>query len=164
MHPTLVLALMITMAAMLVVVSVAAGALWWRARSVPMLRALQLARDLAERQRRLEELIEKLEKAGKQRPVPSGPAGSTAIRLDHAHPSAVPGPTLISVPDLGAPPCPPAEAASELEKRFGPIWELAERGEPAEAIARITGQPIGQVDLVLGLRRQLETTTIERRK
>ena len=35
------------------------------------------------------------------------------------------------------------------------IWALADAGAPAEAIARETGQPIGQVELILGLRRQL---------
>jgi hypothetical protein len=51
-----------------------------------------------------------------------------------------------------------AEAASELGRRFGAIWALADAGDPAEAIARKTGQPIGQVELILGLRRQLAST------
>ena len=45
------------------------------------------------------------------------------------------------------------EANSALARRFGPIWELADKGRSPGAIARETGQPIGQVELILGLRR-----------
>ncbi len=157
-------ALIVVLAAALVVVSAAAGAFWWRSRSVPLLRAAQLARELIERQRRLEDIIERLEKTGVfrsplaevgGRPLPAGPRSSSSARFDPAQPSAVTGPTLIAVPDLSAPPPEPSPAAAELAQRFGAIWERADRGEPADLIARATGQPIGQVELVLGLRRQL---------
>ncbi|HEX8204327.1 MAG TPA: hypothetical protein VF590_27865, partial [Isosphaeraceae bacterium] len=67
------------------------------------------------------------------------------------------GPTLIAVPDLAGPPGEAEAASAELARRFGAIWDLADAGAPAEAIARGTGQPIGQVELILGLRRQLAT-------
>ena len=63
--------------------------------------------------------------------------------------------TLIAVPNLAAPASPASEAAAELARRFGAIWAMADAGEPVEAIARETGHPIGQVELILGLRRRL---------
>jgi hypothetical protein len=65
------------------------------------------------------------------------------------------GPTLISVPNLAAPPAPPSEAAAELDRRFGDVWAMADSGVPVEEIARESGYPIGQVELILGLRRRL---------
>jgi hypothetical protein len=170
MPPTLELALIVTLAALLSIVSALAGALWWRQRSLPLVRAAHLARDLAERQRVLEELVERLERMGKRGrdaasvspALPGGPLGrAPTLRVDPAQPSAITGPTLIAVPDLAAPvpPSPPAEAGAELASRFGAIWELADRGASAEAIARSTGHPIGQVELILGLRRQLAAST-----
>jgi hypothetical protein len=47
-------------------------------------------------------------------------------------------------------------AAEALSRRHGPIWDLAAAGEPAGEIARATGQPIGQIELILALRRQAE--------
>ena len=46
------------------------------------------------------------------------------------------------------------EAAEALERRFRPVWDLADSGQAIDAIARATGQPIGQVELILALRRQ----------
>lgn len=161
MPPTFALAAIISLAVLLVIVSAIAGMLWLRVRSIPIWRAAQLARELGERQRALEELIERLERAGRIRP--EAPARTHPLGPQHQHradppqPSAVTGPTLIAVPDLNAPASPqtPSDAATELAQRFGAVWDLAQKGHPAEAIARATGQPIGQVDLVLGLRRQL---------
>jgi hypothetical protein len=164
MSPTLELALIVSLSGLLSVASAAAGALWWRLRSAPMVHAAHLARELAERQRRLEELIERLERSGRKgrEPAPSashpvGPTAVTTYRIDPAQPSALNGPTLIAVPDLAAqaPAVRSAPAGAELAARFGAIWELADRGASADAIARSTGHPIGQVELILGLRRQL---------
>jgi hypothetical protein len=65
------------------------------------------------------------------------------------------GRPLITVPSLAANGSSTAaiEAAAELGRRFGPIWDLADSGQPPSEIARTTGQPIGQVELILGLRR-----------
>jgi hypothetical protein len=81
-------------------------------------------------------------------------------RIEPAAATAVAGPTLIAVPNLAAATVagesgPAGLASTELGRRFGAIWELADAGVAAEAIARAAGQPIGQVELILGLKRQL---------
>lgn len=67
---------------------------------------------------------------------------------------------LISVPDLSWSGEAQTSAAPDLNLngRFGSVWDLAEAGASSEAIARATGHPIGQVELILGLKRQSETT------
>jgi hypothetical protein len=86
--------------------------------------------------------------------------GGSLLRADAGLDSAVAAPTLISVPNLAGVGSPTEESASsaELERlgsRFSAIWELAEADASADAIARATGHPIGQVELILGLKRQL---------
>jgi hypothetical protein len=86
--------------------------------------------------------------------------GGSSLRADAGLDSAVVAPTLIAVPNLAGVGGAAEESASsaELERlgsRFSAIWELAEAGASADAIARATGHPIGQVELILGLRRQL---------
>ncbi len=81
------------------------------------------------------------------------------IRIDRVTPT-VAGPTLIRVPDLSAAtqgPSAPEQAATELGRRYAAIWGMADAGERPEAIARATGQPIGQVELILGLKRPRPT-------
>ena len=65
------------------------------------------------------------------------------------------GPALIAVPSLNLPASERAasDASAEMGRRFGAIWSLADGGASAEVIARALGQPIGQVELILGLRR-----------
>jgi hypothetical protein len=64
-------------------------------------------------------------------------------------------PRLISVPNLSA--THDREATvSGLNQRYSAIWSLADTGASPDVIARATGQPIGQIELILGLRRQLE--------
>jgi hypothetical protein len=72
----------------------------------------------------------------------------------------MPGPTLITVPSMAAPGSEiiVREAAETLSHRYGPIWDLADAGETASAIARTTGHPIGQIELILALRRQAEVS------
>jgi hypothetical protein len=79
--------------------------------------------------------------------------------MDPGHPAA--GPTLISVPDLSSPagPAAPAEASAALGRRFAAVWDLADAGATAGAIARATGQPVGQIELILGLKRRLPPPT-----
>ena len=62
------------------------------------------------------------------------------------------GPTLIAIPNLAATGdwVPAPSTTTDLGRRFGSIWELADAGASAETIARETGQPIGQVELILG--------------
>ena len=76
-------------------------------------------------------------------------------RVDAPMPSASAGPTLIAVPSLASlgSEAVASEAAGGLLRRFGAIWTLADSGESTGAIAGATGYPIGQVELILGLRR-----------
>jgi hypothetical protein len=68
-------------------------------------------------------------------------------------------PTLIAIPDLGAVEEESDErAGSELGERHGEAWTLAAAGVPAEEIARQTGQPIGQIELIVGLYRRLHSS------
>src|SRR5262249_38188637 len=86
-------------------------------------------------------------------PVNSG-AGRAAI------PSAALGtePPLIAVPNLASTSTSREGNAthSTLAQRYAAIWTLADSGTSPEVIARATGQPIGQIELILGLRRQIE--------
>jgi hypothetical protein len=94
--------------------------------------------------------------------TPPAPRREPIRRTEPAAATAVTGPTLIAVPNLAAASLVgesgPADLVStDLGRRFGAIWELADAGVAADAIARATGQPIGQVELILGLKRQLAT-------
>ena len=42
---------------------------------------------------------------------------------------------------------------SGLQQRYAAIWDLADSGASPDVIARATGLPIGQIELILGLRR-----------
>jgi hypothetical protein len=64
-------------------------------------------------------------------------------------------PKLIAVPNLSAG-FDRQATHSGLSHRHAAIWDLADSGASAEVIARATGQPIGQIELILGLRRQLD--------
>ena len=85
---------------------------------------------------------------------PTSRALRRGLRLDQGSERAALGPILIEVPDL-APPSPDTiEVPPEFAERFGGIWDLAEAGGSAEAIARATGQPVGRIELILALRRE----------
>jgi hypothetical protein len=62
-------------------------------------------------------------------------------------------PKLIAVPDLSAPPAPESDSAHALRLKYQEIWDQADSGLDAEAIARASGQPVGQIELILSLRR-----------
>jgi hypothetical protein len=80
--------------------------------------------------------------------VPSGPSQLESLT----------SPILIAVPVLAAPHSVPIEAAEEgLAERHREILTLAAAGRTPEEIARRTGQPIGQVELILGLHRQIHS-------
>jgi hypothetical protein len=82
------------------------------------------------------------------------------VRVEVPAPVSTPVPTLIAVPDLSAE-SKPVPSEFEPARRFEEICALADAGNTADAIARATGQPIGQVELVLGLRRQFSRATPE---
>jgi hypothetical protein len=151
------------------------GALWARLRSLPLEETSRLVDDLARRQESIEALLARLkaqEQDGSAAAVSTAAPSNTGLapeagphhapRADRARPSAVGGPTLILVPSLSASdPDAPVAAAAELGQRFGAIWALADSGQAPDAIARTTGQPVGQVELILGLRRQLASQPAE---
>lgn len=118
--------------------------------------------------RRLEALAERvarMEARGAATvPGPESPLVPRSPRRGHLpRPEPAAGPTLIAVPNLAAPAGEPtASASSDLNQRFGAIWGMADTGASAESIARDTGQPIGQVELILGLRRQVGGSGVER--
>jgi hypothetical protein len=170
-HPSLVLVLCAVLGILAASSLIALGALLARFRSVPLRQTSRLVKDLSRQQRSIEALLTRIEvgqERGRQKSraaVPraaTGPAvaaATTPRRADPAEATAVGGPTLIAVPSLSVSPSEAvleaAAAAAELGRRFGAIWALADAGETPEAIGRATGQPIGQVELILGLRRQL---------
>ncbi len=65
-------------------------------------------------------------------------------------------PPMIAVPDLGSRPDERDPSSSPLSQRYAAIWTLADQGASPEVIARATGQPIGQIELILGLRRHID--------
>ncbi len=68
-------------------------------------------------------------------------------------------PPLIAVPDLGAGEAKPdGQSETALSERHGEAWTLAAAGVPAAEIARQTGQPIGQVELIVALYRKLHSS------
>jgi hypothetical protein len=74
-------------------------------------------------------------------------------------PDAIPHePALIAVPNLAAAPGDREAMRSGLTQRYAAIWTLADTGAAPDVIARATGQPIGQIELILGLRRQIHGT------
>jgi len=71
-------------------------------------------------------------------------------------------PALIAIPNLAGAPTDREASVSGLTERYAAIWTLADSGGSPEVIARATGQPIGQIDLILGLRRQIDGTRTTR--
>jgi hypothetical protein len=133
------------------------GLLWARVRAMPVEQTTRRVDDLARRQESIESLLIKLDTARDPEAARRGPAQT---QLHRGAASAIGGPTLITIPSLSAlgpeaTATATAAVAAELGRRFGAIWALADSGQSAEAIARTTGQPVGQVELILGLRRQL---------
>ena len=157
--PSLLLALVTSLFLALAFVLIVLGAVWARLRSLtrPIDAAARSIDSLAERQRALEAILEQLNPEAPPPPKPGhSPVISFTRRVDRAEPIAPAVRPLIAVPNLAALPSEDAaEATAELGRRFGAIWLMADQGAPAEEIARACGQPIGQVELILGLRRQV---------
>ena len=63
---------------------------------------------------------------------------------------------MISVPNLAADQEDRETSSSSLSQRYGAIWTLADEGASPEVIAKATGQPIGQIELILGLRKHID--------
>ena len=87
-------------------------------------------------------------------PAPgTAPAGQLFVRADSAH-----EPPLIAVPNLEGVHSDRDVKVTGLKERYAAIWALADTGTAPEVIARATGQPVGQIELILGLRRQIDGT------
>ena len=166
MSPTVSIALAVSSILFPAAVAVALGVLWRRVGALPVDEIARGIEHLAERQRAVESLLTRLEAREAARAAHAssrGPAASPGLspnaprRVDRGETNAARGPTLIAVPHLPAP-ASEGSAAAELGRRFGAIWALADSGASADEIARSTGQPIGQVELILGLRRQLNAS------
>ena len=123
--------------------------------------------------RRLEALASRIERleASFVEPAPATsereherPRVSPSRRIDRTPAAPFTGPTLITIPDLSAHELSEGSTATlaELRERFGTVWELADSGASADAIARASGRPVGQIELILGLRRRLGTRGISR--
>jgi hypothetical protein len=68
-------------------------------------------------------------------------------------------PSLITVPDLGVDSQPPDHnLVGQLEERHGEILALQANGLSELEIARRTGQPIGEVEVILALHRRVHAT------
>jgi len=166
MHPNPSLALIVSsvLGILVAFALMMVGALWARVRSLPVEETTRMVDDLARRQDTIEGLLIKFERDRDDRLSASLSTVSfprdgtdhrfeTVQRIDRAKTTAVGGPTLIVVPSLATTlPGASATAAAELSRRFGAIWAQADSGLSPESIARATGQPIGQVELILGLR------------
>jgi len=71
---------------------------------------------------------------------------------------AAAAPTLIAVPTLAAPMSEREASVNGISQRYAAIWSLADSGASADVIARAIGQPIGQIELILGLRRRIDAS------
>jgi hypothetical protein len=67
-------------------------------------------------------------------------------------------PALIAVPNLEGEPHDRDVTIGGIKERYAAIWALADSGAKPDVIARATGQPIGQIELILGLGRQIDGT------
>ena len=168
--PSLLLVGLLSITGVLAIVVVLLALVWTRVRALPLAEAQRLVAELTELQREAQGLMARVDsRASDPSAAPSSESpnvsrmrGTTKSRVDPPA-SPVAGPTLIAIPSLAAPPSETtAAAAVELGRRFGAIWDLADSGASTEAIARRSGQPIGQVELILALRRQLAVKSGDR--
>jgi hypothetical protein len=166
--------LVLTVAAAFLLLGIAVSPLAWvliyhrRSRSEQV--SEKRWRTLADDVRRLENRLTQLESTGPPETKRRGHfrAGASPSRGNpRADPSAGRGPArasssseprLIAVPNLEATPQDRDLTLSGLKERHAAIWALADSGAVPEVIARATGQPIGQIQLILGMRRQIDAT------
>jgi hypothetical protein len=95
--------------------------------------------------------------ASNGRSLPNRPFLSTWRRLPEAcAPPQDDGRSLISVPNLAAASEDRDASSNSLSQRYSAIWTLADQGAAPDVIAKATGQPIGQIELILGLRRHID--------
>jgi hypothetical protein len=155
--------LVVTVAAAFLLLGIAGSPLAWVLHHHRRSQSEQLMefrwRQLADQVRALESRQTQFEPI---KPVDSGmrslnradsPGGRGVIRTDSTH-----EPALIAIPNLEDAPHDRDVTVSGLRERYAAIWALADTGASRDVIARATGQPIGQIELILGLRRQIDGT------
>ena len=169
--------LVVTVAAAFLLLGIAASPLAWVAILQRRSRSeRQIEQRFAELTRRLHKLQLRLERSesswttrtgpAKAKPAISArdwpitasapPAGSGPGRGAISPAATGDEPPLITVPNLASTSQDRQVTLGALARRHAAIWTLAESGTAPEVIARATGQPIGQIELILGLRRQIE--------
>ncbi len=81
------------------------------------------------------------------------------VRVDSGRNTQESGRTLIAVPSLASRGSGEiaAAAAEELSRRFGTIWNLSQAGRSIAEIASETGHPVGEIELILGLKRSTDS-------
>jgi hypothetical protein len=169
--------IVVTVAAAFLLLGIAASPLAWvailqrRSRSEQQIE--KWFHDLAGQCRALQGRLERCEAAFKNHRVdgPIKAAGSlrgwpitasTQFERSAQGRAAIPSadladdPPLIAVPNLASLPPDRQATLGALSQRYAAIWSLADNGASPEVIARATGQPIGQIELILGLRRQID--------
>ena len=155
--------LVVTVAAAFLLLGIAGSPLAWALHHHRRSQSEQLM-DL--RWRKLADQVRALESRQTQhesiKPVDSGmrnfnradsPGGRGMMRTDSIH-----EPALIAIPNLEGAPHDRDVAVGGLKERYAAIWALADTGASQDVIARATGQPIGQIELILGLRRRIDGT------
>jgi hypothetical protein len=166
--------LVVTVAAAFLLVGIAASPLAWIAllhhRSGSERQSQRRFLDLAGQLRALQARLERWEASCKslRNDGPSQPVGTSHSRTARPREwsergrattspvSSTEEATLIAVPNLASAASDREAALHGLTQRYAAIWTLADTGASAEVIARATGQPIGQIELILGLRRQID--------
>jgi hypothetical protein len=161
---TMALTAILVLAATLVAVSALAGVLWFRVQAISQSEADRPAQRLKPDRKARTRFTHPIVPSPKSLFAPRrtqvesdfAPADGLEVlsvqRAERCAPADSAGLRLISVPDLSTS---TATAATDLADRFSGIWELADSGATTEAISQATRLPIGHIELILGLRRQI---------
>jgi hypothetical protein len=103
----------------------------------------RLIRDAERQITRLEELCERAARLRSSDPLPSLSPNLATNHFVHQPESAMTG--LRAAPSA-------ARAMSPAARRHEEIYTLADSGLDSESIAKRIGSPVGEIDLILGLR------------
>jgi hypothetical protein len=170
--------LIVTVAAAFMLLGIAASPLAWvalmhrrsRMERQTDRRFLELTgqlRALQDRLQRCESSYQTLQRDAAHLAVPAAPrlrsvrttatvARSQPERVEVASGVGQDEPRLIAIPNLASTGSDREATLSSLTQRYAAIWTLADTGASPDVIARATGQPVGQIELILGLRRQID--------
>jgi hypothetical protein len=166
--------LIVTVAAAFLLLGIAASPLAWvalthrrsRMERQTDRRFLELTGQLRALQERLEQCessYQTLKRNGAELPGPGAPRPRSfrpgrlgTERVEAATSVGQDEHKLIAIPNLASTASDREATLSSLTQRYAAIWTLADTGASPDVIARATGQPIGQIELILGLRRQID--------